>query len=159
MNVEEVMTTRVNWVTPDTAIPEIARCMRDENIGSLPVAENDRLVGVVTDRDIVLRAVTEGGDIDRVSARQVMSGQVLYCFADEPVADVLKNMGDNQVRRLPVLSRDKRLVGIVSLGDLSRAATSQSGSALKEISEPTPPADTTFRSHAAEEADLPRSRA
>jgi CBS domain-containing protein len=143
MNVEQVMTTRVSWITPATTIPEIARCMRAENIGSLPVAENDRLVGVVTDRDIVLRAVTEGGDIDGVKARQVMSSQVLYCFADEAVADVLKNMGDNQVRRLPVLSRDKRLVGIVSLGDLSRAATAQSGSALKEISKPTPPGSAT----------------
>ena len=158
MNVEKVMTTRVNWVTPDTTIPDIARCMRAENIGSLPVAENDRLVGVVTDRDIVLRAVTEGGDIDRVSARQVMSSEVLYCFADEPVADVLKNMGDNQVRRLPVLNRDKRLVGIVSLGDLSRAATVQSGSALKEISEPTTPDSATSRHHPAQDADLPRSR-
>ena len=159
MNVEKVMTTRVNWVTPDTTIPEIARCMRAENIGSLPVAESDRLVGVVTDRDIVLRAVTEGGDIDRISARQVMSSQVLYCYADQAVADVLKNMGDNQVRRLPVLSRDKRLVGIVSLGDLSRAATPQSGSALKEISKPTPPGSATSASRTAQDADPPQSAA
>ena len=153
MNVEQVMTTRVSWITPATTIPEIARCMRAENIGSLPVAENDRLVGVVTDRDIVLRAVTEGGDIDGVNARQVMSSQVLYCFADEAVADVLKNMGDNQVRRLPVLSRDKRLVGIVSLGDLSRAATAQSGSALKEISKPTPPGSATSSRRTTQDAN------
>jgi CBS domain-containing protein len=152
MNVGEVMTTRVNWVTPDTTLPEIARCMRAENIGSLPIAENDRLVGVVTDRDIVVRAVAEGGDVNRVSARQVMSSQVLYCFEDEAIADVLKNMGDNQVRRLPVLSRDKRLVGIVSLGDLSRAAAPQSGSALKEISKPTPPGSATSRLRTAQDS-------
>src|SRR5688572_18579354 len=136
MNVEKVMTTHVSWVTPDTPIPEIARRMREEDIGSLPVAENDRLVGMVTDRDIVLRAVAEGGDVDRIPARQVMSPQVLYCFDDQSVADVLKNMGDNQVRRLPVVSRDKRLVGVVSLGDLSRAAGQKAGGALKEISKP-----------------------
>ena len=139
MNVEKVMTTRVSWVTPDTPVPEIARRMKAEDIGSLPVAENDRLVGMVTDRDIVLRGVAEGGDISRVPARQVMSPEVLYCFEDQPVADVLKNMGDNQVRRLPVMNREKRLVGVVSLGDLSRAAGQKAGGALKEISKPTHP--------------------
>ncbi len=78
---------------------------------------------------------------------------MLYCFADEAVADALKNMGDNQVRRLPVLSRDKRLVGIVSLGDLSRAATSQSGSALKEISKPTPPGSATSKHRTTQDAN------
>lgn len=136
MNVEKVMTTRVSWVTPDTPIPEIARRMKTEDIGALPVAENDRLVGMVTDRDIVLRGVAEGGDINRVPARQVMSPEVLYCFEDQPVADVLKNMGDNQVRRLPVMNREKRLVGVVSLGDLARAAGQKAGGALKEISKP-----------------------
>ncbi|MGH8204240.1 MAG: CBS domain-containing protein [Steroidobacteraceae bacterium] len=139
MNVEKVMTTRVSWVTPDTPVPEIARRMKAEDIGSLPVAENDRLVGMVTDRDIVLRGVAEGGDISRVPARQVMSPEVLYCFDDQPVADVLKNMGDNQVRRLPVMNREKRLVGVVSLGDLSRAAGQKAGGALKEISKPAHP--------------------
>lgn len=139
MNVEKVMTTRVSWVTPETTLPEIARRMRAEDIGSVPVAENDRLVGMVTDRDIVLRGVADGGDVDRIQARQVMSSQVLYCYEDQPIADVLKNMGDNQVRRLPVVSREKRLVGVVSLGDLSRAAGAKSGSALKEISKPAQP--------------------
>lgn len=139
MNVEKVMTTRVSWVTPDTPVPEIARRMKAEDIGALPVAENDRLVGMVTDRDIVLRGVAEGGDISRVPARQVMSPEVLYCFEDQPVADVLKNMGDNQVRRLPVMNREKRLVGVVSLGDLSRASGQKAAGALKEISKPTHP--------------------
>ena len=135
MNVGQVMTTRVSWVGPDFTVPEIARRMRAEDIGSLPVAHNDRLIGMVTDRDIVLRAVADGGDIERVTAKQVMSAEVLYCYEDETVVAVLKNMGDNQIRRLPVLDRDKRLVGVVSLGDLSRAATQKAGGALKDISE------------------------
>src|SRR5687768_9793968 len=136
MNVGQVMTTRVSWVGPDFTLPEIARRMRADDIGSVPVAHNDRLIGMVTDRDIVVRAVAEGGDIERVTARQVMSASVLYCYESDNVAAVLKNMGDNQVRRLPVVDRDKRLVGVVSLGDLSQAAHEKaSGSALREISE------------------------
>jgi len=136
MQVGKVMTERVSWVDPDTTIPEIARRMRSEDIGSVPVAENDRLVGIVTDRDIVLRIVAENGDTATATARHVMSPHILYCYEDETVSDVLKNMGDNQVRRLPVLNRDKRLVGVVSLGDLSRAAEQRAGGALKAISKP-----------------------
>ena len=136
INVQNVMTANVSWVTPDTTLPEVARRMRAEDIGSVPVVEGDRLVGMVTDRDIVLRAVVDGGDVTAIKARQVMSPGVLYCFADQSVAEVLDDMGGRQVRRLPVVSREKRLVGVVSLGDLSRAAESQSGTALKEISRP-----------------------
>ena len=136
VDIQSVMTEAVSWVTPETSIPEIARRMEAEDIGSVPVVEADRLVGMVTDRDIVLRAVANGGDVTGIKARQVMSPGVLYCFSDQSVAEVLDNMGDNQVRRLPVVSREKRLVGFVSLGDLSRAAESQSGTALKEISKP-----------------------
>ena len=135
MNVGQVMTTRVSWVGPDFTVAEIARRMRADDIGSVPVAHNDRLIGIVTDRDIVIRAVADGGEIERVTAREVMTASVLYCFEDENVATVLKNMGKNQIRRLPVLNRDKRLIGVVSLGDLSRATRDKAGSALREISE------------------------
>jgi CBS domain-containing protein len=136
LNVSDVMTRQVSWVGPDFTVSEIARRMRAEEIGSLPVAHDDRLIGMVTDRDIVLRAVADGGDIERVTARQVMTGAVHYCFEDESVAAVLKKMADKQVRRLPVLDRDKRLVGVVSLGDLSLAAEQKAGgAALREISE------------------------
>lgn len=139
MEVGEVMTKDVSWVTPDARLPDIARRMRDEDIGSVPVAEDDRLVGMVTDRDIVLRAVADGVDLDRVTAREVMStGPVRYCFADESVEHVLENMGGVQVRRLPVVNRDKRLVGIVSLGDLSRGRDGLAGAALREIAEAPP---------------------
>ena len=150
MNVGQVMTTQVSWVGPDFTVPEIARRMRADDIGSVPVAHNDRLIGMVTDRDIVVRAVADGGEIERVTARQVMSASVLYCYESDNVAAVLRNMGENQVRRLPVVDRDKRLVGVVSLGDLSRAAHEKaSGSALREISEKpveTPPGPRTRRS-------------
>lgn len=136
MQVNEVMTEKVTWVDPGTTVPEIARLMRSEDIGSVPVAENDRLIGMVTDRDIVLRVVAEGGNVEAATARQVMSPSVLYCFDDQSVAEVLQNMGDNQIRRLPVVNRDKRLVGVVSLGDLSRFAEDHAGDALREISEP-----------------------
>jgi len=136
MNVSKVMTKRVSWVGPDTTLPEIARRMCAEDIGSIPVAHNDRLIGMVTDRDIVLRAVAEGGEIERRTARDVMTGTVLYCYEDETVAAVLRNMAQKQVRRLPVVNRAKRLVGVVSLGDLSHAAEEKAGDALKAISEP-----------------------
>lgn len=135
MRVHECMTRKVSFVDPDMRIPEIARRMRDEDIGSVPVAENEKLIGIVTDRDIVVRTVAEGNDAREATARQVMSPKILYCFEDDSVEDVLRNMGDNQVRRLPVITREKRLVGVVSLGDLSKAAQTKAGSALKDISQ------------------------
>jgi CBS domain-containing protein len=135
MQVREVMTPTVRTVNPQSRLSEIARIMRDENIGAVPVADNDRLVGMVTDRDIVLRAVAMGGGIDNMSARDVMSPQILYCMEDQSIDEVLQNMGEQQVRRLPVVNRDKRLVGVVSLGDLSgNASPAAAGGTLREIS-------------------------
>jgi len=134
MQVHQVMTPEVTWAGPDTGLQEIACKMRDEDFGAMPVAEQDRLVGMVTDRDIVVRCVAAGMDVRSATARQVMSPQVLYCFDDESVESALQNMGANQVRRLPVVNRDKRLVGVVSLGDLSRSSERPTAAALKEIS-------------------------
>jgi CBS domain-containing protein len=136
MQVKEVMTEKVSFITPDARIVEIARRMRDEDIGSLPVAENDKLIGIVTDRDIVVRILAEGVDIDTADARKAMSPKIFYCTEDQTVEEVLENMGENQVRRLPVINADKRLVGVVSLGDLSQAAKREAGDALKDISQP-----------------------
>jgi CBS domain-containing protein len=131
------MTPDVSFVEPGTPILEIARKMRDNDIGSTPVVENDRLVGMVTDRDIVVRVVAEGGDLAGRTARDAMSPRVLYCFDDESVEAVLENMGDQQVRRLPVVNREKRLVGVVSLGDLALSGKRKAaGEALQEISQP-----------------------
>ena len=137
MQVKEVMTENVSVVQPDTQIPQIARKMRDEDIGAMPVVENERLVGIVTDRDIVVRAVAEGQDVRTATAREAMSPRILYCFDDQTVDEVLENMGEQQIRRLPVVDREKRLVGVVSLGDLSQAAKKKAGEALKEISQST----------------------
>jgi CBS domain-containing protein len=135
MQIKDIMTSEVDLVNPETSVRAVAQKMRDDDVGAVPVAENGRLVGMVTDRDIVLRAVAEGGDMDSYTARQVMSSDVLYCFEDQFVEEVLRNMKENQVRRLPVVNRDKHLVGMVSLGDLAQhGPAALAGEALKGIS-------------------------
>ena len=104
---------------PNITLREAAQKMRYGDFGILPIAENDRLVGMLTDRDIVIRAVSEGRDPKLAIVRDYMSKEVLYCFEDQTTEDVLKNLGDKQIRRLPVLSRNKKLVGILSFGDLA----------------------------------------
>lgn len=137
MKIKDLMTADVSFVAPDTSILEIARKMRDGDIGSTPVIEDERLVGMVTDRDIVVRAIAEGGDIRTKTARDAMSPGILYCFEEDSVESVLDNMGDQQIRRLPVVDTDKRLVGVVSLGDLALSGKRKAaGEALQEISQP-----------------------
>jgi CBS domain-containing protein len=113
------MTRDVRLLSPDQTIREAASLMADIDVGSLPIGENDRLVGMITDRDIVIRAVAQGKSADTKVA-EVMSKEMLYCFDTDEIDDVARNMGKAQVRRLPVVNADKRLVGIVSLGDLAR---------------------------------------
>jgi CBS domain-containing protein len=138
MRIQDVMTADVSFVRPDTPILEIARKMRDGDIGATPVVEDERLVGMVTDRDLVVRVIAEGGDVRTKTARDAMSPGILYCFVDESVEAVLENMGDQQIRRLPVVDREKRLVGVVSLGDLALSGKRKAaGEALQEISQPT----------------------
>ncbi len=138
MLVREVMTPQVTTVRPDSSLVDIARIMREEDIGSVPVTDKDRLLGIVTDRDIVVRALCEGHDgLDRTAA-DVMSPDVHCCSSGDDVDDVLRDMGSQQVRRLPVVDDGRRLVGIVSLGDLSREAKPRdAGKSLKDISQPT----------------------
>ena len=136
MKVNEVMTRDVKLVSPEQSICDAAKMMAECDAGALPVGEGDRLVGVVTDRDIAIRAVAEDKGPDTPVA-EVMTKQVLYCFEDESVDHVAQNMGEQQVRRLPVLNREKRLVGIVSIGDLSRnAKPNTAGKAVAAISQP-----------------------
>lgn len=118
MKVREAMTADVLLVDPGQTIREAARMMADRDIGALPVGQNDRLVGMLTDRDIAVRAVADGQGPD-TKISEVMSREVMYCFDDDDLDDVASNMGRIQVRRLPVVDRDKRLVGIVSVGDLA----------------------------------------
>jgi CBS domain-containing protein len=135
MRVAEAMSRDVQVTTPDQSLLEAAKMMADSDCGVLPVRENDRLVGMLTDRDIVVRGLAQGKDAS-TQVRDVMSHEVKYCFEDDDVDDVARNMGDLQVRRLPVVSRDKRLVGIVSLGDIATTEEQDSaGQALSSISE------------------------
>ena len=119
MKVKQAMTSEVRMVSPGQTIRDAAKLMAELDAGALPVAENDRLVGMITDRDIVIRAVAQGKSAD-TKVSEVMSKEMLYCFDTDEIDDVARNMGKAQVRRLPVLNSDKRLVGIVSLGDLAR---------------------------------------
>jgi CBS domain-containing protein len=122
---------------PDMTMMEAAQKMRDGDFGILPIGENDRLVGMITDRDIVIRAVAEGRDPHATPVREFMTKQVFYCYEDQALEEVAKNLGDNQIRRVPVLNRQKRLVGILSLSDLalSDADPDQVEAALCKISQ------------------------
>jgi len=124
MRVSEVMTRHVEIMNPKQSIREAAQRMCDMDVGVLPIGDNDRLVGMVTDRDIAVRAVALGKDAN-TPISEVMSTDVCYCFEDEDVSAVADTMANQQLRRLPVLNRDKRLVGILTLGDL---AISEDGS-------------------------------
>ena len=144
MKIREVMTQDVKLAGPDQTLAEAARLMAECDSGALPIGEDDRLVGMLTDRDIVIRAVAK--DLGpETPIRDVMSKEVLYCFQDEDVEHVAENMGEQQVRRLPVLDREKRLVGIVSIGDLAaHSKPKTSGQAITAISRPGGPHDQTL---------------
>jgi CBS domain-containing protein len=135
MQVSEIMTRTIRVASPDDTVQHAARLMAETDAGVLPVGENDRLIGMVTDRDIAIRGDARGCDPTRTVVRDVMTPEVRYCFDDEDVEAVAKNMAQLQVRRLPVLNREKRLVGIVSLGDLShRPDACAAGDALRGVS-------------------------
>ncbi len=135
MKVSEVMTPKAEWVGPDMSIRDLAEKMRALDIGSLPIGENDRLIGMVTDRDIVCRAVAKGLDPAKTTARDVMSKTITYCFDDQEVDDAAHVMEQKHIRRLAVLNRNKRLVGILSLDDLAACCSHDlSGEVLAAVS-------------------------
>lgn len=134
--VSEVMTPQVKLATPDQTIQQVAGMMADLDAGIIPVTDKDRLIGMVTDRDIAVRAVARGLPPE-TQVRQVMSKEVKYCFDDDDLDEVARNMADIKVRRLPVINHDKRLVGILSLGDMAvEDGPDNAGAALCGISEP-----------------------
>jgi CBS domain-containing protein len=137
MQVQEIMTPTVHIADPNMTIRDAARRMRADNVGALPVGENDRLIGMVTDRDIVVRAVAEERSAGNTTIREVMSEGICYCFEDNDIEEAAQMMAKHQVRRLPVLNRDKRLVGVVALADLGRSEEKAAEDALKGISQPT----------------------
>lgn len=135
MQVSDVMTISVHYVHPEQPLREVAVAMAKLDVGALPVGEKNRLVGMITDRDIVIRGLAEGHNAD-TKVREVMTPYVLYCYADEKIDHVAHNMGDIQVRRLPVMNRDKRLVGMVSLGDIAaKRGPEVAGEAIARVSE------------------------
>jgi len=138
MKISEVMSCDVQCIRPDATLHQAAEKMKSLDVGSLPVCHSDKLVGMITDRDIVVRSVAEGHDPEIDHVQDVMSPELFHCFEDQDVREIARLMKDKQVRRIPVLSRDKRLVGIVSLGDLALAPVADeiTEATLEAISEP-----------------------
>lgn len=136
MKVRDAMTLDVQMCTPDDTLKDAAEAMMSLNVGLLPVTDGDRLVGMISDRDIATRGVAMGLGPDS-PVRNVMTVDVKYCFEDQDLKEVTQNMGDIQVRRLPVVSREKRLVGIIALGDIARVESGDgTAAALQQISQP-----------------------
>ena len=137
MQLKDVMTPGVEVIAPEASIYEAAEKMSHRDVGPLPVCDGERLVGMLTDRDITVRAVAAGKVPSECKVRDVMSHEVKYIYDDESTEDAAKNMAELQMRRLPVLNREKRLVGILSLGDLALKKKSSAADALKGVSRHT----------------------
>jgi CBS domain-containing protein len=135
MKISEIMTTNVECVSPEINVTDLARRMKTLDIGFLAICENDRLIGTVTDRDIVIRAIADGRDPSTCTARDVMSKNVIWCFENDSVKNVAGKMRDNEVRRMVILSQERRLAGVVSIGDISKVEEKESGRTLKDITE------------------------
>src|SRR5215211_3917695 len=138
MKISEIMTQDVIVIQPDDSLQSAAKKMRDLNIGFLPVCDGENLLGVISDRDITIRALADGMDVSIMLGRDLMTTPAIYCFDDQDSSEAANIMEENQIRRLVVLGReDKRLVGVISLGDLARNETAdRSGQVLQKVSEP-----------------------
>ena len=141
MRISEIMTRDPVVIPFDCVLRDAALKMRELDVGMLPISKDDRLVGMLTDRDITVRATAEGRDPAKTKVSDVMTPEVLYCFEDQDVSEAAKIMQDQQIRRLPILNRNKRLVGVVSLGDVAVHAGEQkiASETIKEVSEPAEP--------------------
>jgi CBS domain-containing protein len=138
MKIKELMTTEVEVIAPGDSVLTASKKMRDLDFGSLPVCDGERLIGMITDRDITLRATAEGRDPNTTLVRDCMTPEIVYAFEDQDDVEAERIMADKQIRRLPVITRDKQLAGIVSLGDLAckSGQNQETGRTLAEISEP-----------------------
>ncbi|MBA1379222.1 CBS domain-containing protein [Pseudomonas brassicacearum] len=136
MKINEIMSREVRTISPDTPLREVAQIMRQADIGALVINQNDRMAGMVTDRDLVVRAMAEGMNMGTPVSR-IMSDEVRYCFDDEEIDHVAKNMAQIEKRRLPVVNRDKRLVGMVSLANVASCnADKVSANLLRGVAQP-----------------------
>lgn len=142
MKISDIMTRGVDVIHPNATLKEAAQKMDDINVGALPVCDGDRVVGLITDRDIVIRSVSAGQDPNSTRVQDAMTSPINFCFEDQDVREVASILKDKQIRRLPVLSRDKKLIGIVSLGDIAVDAKDRNLSAelLEDVSKPAKPA-------------------
>ena len=137
MQVSQILTREVETIRPDTSVKEAAQRMRSMDVGSLPVCDGRHLLGMVTDRDITIRVTAEGRDAATTPVQEAMTPDVCFVFEDQDVQEAARIMQERQIRRLPVLSRDKKLVGILALGDIAQTGQDRlSGDALQQISEP-----------------------
>jgi CBS domain-containing protein len=123
MKVKQAMHKGVEWMSPKATIFELADKMREYDVGAIPIGENDRLVGMVTDRDIVIKGLMKATDASKLTAKDIMTEGIIYCRDNEDLGDALRIMESKQIRRLPVINKDKRMVGILSLGDVSHATS------------------------------------
>lgn len=138
MKLHEVMTKDVEIIHPEDTLQTAANKMRDRNVGFLPVCDGDRLIGVLSDRDLIVRALADGVNSNAIVGRDLITSPAIYCFDDQSLEEAAKLMHDNQIRRLVILNRDnKRMVGVISLGDLAiNVDDKTSGDVLQSISEP-----------------------
>jgi CBS domain-containing protein len=138
MQVKDIMTERVKTAHPGDSVQDVAAKMRDFDVGMVPIIQDDKVIGVVTDRDISIRAIAEGKDAAGVKAGDIMTPEVCYCYEDDSLAEVGRVMGKNQVRRLLVLNHDKGLAGVCSLGNLANHDKNNelSAAVLKKVSQP-----------------------
>jgi CBS domain-containing protein len=138
VQVKEIMTRKVEVISPKTSVAEAAEIMKAHDVGVLPVCDGDKLVGMLTDRDIIVRTTADGFHPETVQAGEVMTGDVVYGFEDQEISEASRIMEEKQIRRLPIVNRSKRLVGMLSLGDIAVGTGNKelAGEALKEVSEP-----------------------
>jgi CBS domain-containing protein len=138
MLLREVMTRDIQDVAPEATLKQAAEAMRSLDVGALPVCQNNKVIGMITDRDIAVRAVAEGRDPNQAQVRDAMTGELIYCYEDDTVESAARLMEEKQIRRLPVMDRNQCLCGIVSLGDLATRNRDDrlSGEVLERVSEP-----------------------
>ena len=141
MQIKDLMSFDVEVIRPEATVAEASELMKTLDIGVLPICDGGRLIGILTDRDIVVRGTADGFHPETMSAREVMTPGVVYCFEDQEVTEAGRIMKEKQIRRLPVLNREKQLVGIISVGDLAGGGGDKklAGETLQEISEPGGP--------------------
>ncbi len=130
MKVKDAMHKGVEWVSPETPLVEVARRMKGLDVGSIPVGENDKLIGMITDRDIVLRCVASDGDLSKSLARDAMSKGIHCCKTSDDIDTAIKKMSEYKIRRLPVIDDNKRMVGMLAWGDISQAASAKASGEL-----------------------------